>query len=59
MSDSNRGMIEAWNGVLFTKYSRFKHLLVDGLSQHSEAAFERCGHRQGARVLDIGCGFGD
>lgn len=59
MNDSNRAMIEAWNGVLFTKYSRFKHLLVDGLSQHSEAAFERCAYPQGARVLDIGCGFGD
>jgi len=32
---------------------------VDGLSQHSDAAFERCRHPQGARVLDVGCGFGD
>ena len=59
MDDSNRGMVEAWNGVLYTKFLRFKHVLVDGLSQHSDAAFERCGYAQGARVLDIGCGFGD
>ena len=32
---------------------------MDGLSQHSDAAFERCGHPEGARVLDVGCGFGD
>ena len=32
---------------------------MDGLSQHSDAAFERYGHPEGARVLDIGCGFGD
>lgn len=60
MNDSsNRVVIEAWNTVLFTKFCRFKHLLVDGLSQHSNAAFERCRHPLGARVLDVGCGFGD
>ena len=59
MNDSNSVIIEAWNTVLYTKFCRFKHLLVDGLSQHSDAALERCNHPQGARVLDIGCGFGD
>jgi ubiquinone/menaquinone biosynthesis C-methylase UbiE len=59
MDDSNSVIIEAWNTVLFTKFCRFKHLLVDGLSQHSDAAFERYGHPEGARVLDVGCGFGD
>jgi ubiquinone/menaquinone biosynthesis C-methylase UbiE len=59
MDDSNRGMVEAWNGVLYAKFLRFKHVLVDGLSQHSDAAFERCSYKQGERVLDIGCGFGD
>jgi len=59
MNDTNRVIVEAWNTVLFDKFCRFKHLLVDGLSQHSDAAFERCRHPQGARVLDVGCGFGD
>ena len=59
MDDSNRVIVEAWNTVLYTKFCRFKHLLVDGLSQHSDAAFERCRHPEGARVLDVGCGFGD
>jgi len=59
MDDTNRVIVEAWNTVLYTKFCRFKHLLVDGLSQHSDAAFERCRHPEGARVLDVGCGFGD
>lgn len=59
VDDSNAVIVEAWNTVLYDKFCRFKHLLVDGLSQHSDAALERCRHEQGARVLDVGCGFGD
>lgn len=59
LEQSNRIIVEAWNTILFQKFSRFKHLLIDGLSRHSEAAFERCPHAQGDRVLDVGCGFGD
>jgi ubiquinone/menaquinone biosynthesis C-methylase UbiE len=59
MDDRNRIIAEAWNTVLYKKFRRFRHLLVDGLSQHSDTAFERCGYTKGARVLDVGCGFGD
>jgi ubiquinone/menaquinone biosynthesis C-methylase UbiE len=59
MNESNRVIIEAWNTVLYEKFCRFRHLLVDGLSQHSDAAFQRCRYPAGARVLDVGCGFGD
>jgi len=52
-------VIEAWNTVLYDKFVRFKHLMIDGLSQHSDEAFSRYPFTQGARVLDIGCGFGD
>jgi ubiquinone/menaquinone biosynthesis C-methylase UbiE len=59
MDIPNSDIIEAWNTILFDKFVRFRHLLVDGLSQHSDAALERLPYPQGARVLDIGCGFGD
>jgi len=56
---SNAVIVEAWNTVLYDKFCRFKHLLIDGLSQHSDAALQRCSFPAGARVLDVGCGFGD
>jgi len=59
MDDSNRVIVDAWNTVLYEKFCRFRHLLVEGLSQHSDAAFDRCRYPEGARVLDVGCGFGD
>jgi len=59
MSEANDVVIEAWNTVLFDKFCRFRHLLVEGLSPHSNEALARHPHPQGTRVLDIGCGFGD
>jgi ubiquinone/menaquinone biosynthesis C-methylase UbiE len=59
MAEDNNIIIEAWNTVLFDKFCRFKHLLVQGLAGHSDEALTRHPHRRGARVLDVGCGFGD
>ncbi|HEX7043002.1 MAG TPA: methyltransferase domain-containing protein [Burkholderiales bacterium] len=57
--DDNGIIIEAWNTVLFGKFVRFKHLLIDGLAAHSDELLGRNLHPPGARVLDVGCGFGD
>ncbi len=51
--------IEAWNTVLFEKFCRFRHVMSKGLSGHSDELFRRMPYPAGARVLDIGCGFGD
>jgi len=52
-------VIEAWNTVLFDKFALFEHLLTSGLAPHSNEALSRHPPPAGARVLDVGCGFGD
>ena len=60
MSDvDNTIPIEAWNTVLFEKFCRFRHVLSHGLAGHSDELFRRRSYPAGARVLDVGCGFGD
>jgi SAM-dependent methyltransferase len=56
---ANEEAIEAWNGVLFDKFTRFRHLLGDGLAGHGDALLATCPPPEGGQVLDIGCGFGD
>ena len=51
--------IEAWNTVLFEKFSRFRAVVTKGNSGHSDELLRRWPYPSGARVLDIGCGFGD
>ena len=56
---SNDIVIEAWNTVLFKKFSRFKYLFIEGYAAISEEALKRHNPPEGANVLDVGCGFGD
>jgi len=51
--------VQFWNETLAPKFIRFKHILVDGLTQHSAAIFPSLPVQEGDRVLDVGCGFGD
>lgn len=48
-----------WNEILVPKFVRWKHIIVDGLTLHSEAIFPTLRVRPGDRVVDVGCGFGD
>jgi len=55
----NAEIIQAWDGPLYDRFVRFRHLLVAGLKEHGDAALALYPPPAGARVLDIGCGFGD
>ncbi len=60
MSDADNAIpIEAWNTILFEKFCRFRYALTQGLSGHSDELFRLKPYPTGARVLDVGCGFGD
>ena len=51
--------VDFWNEILVPKFIAYKHVLVDGLTHHSEAIFPSLKVDKGDAVLDVGCGFGD
>lgn len=51
--------VDFWNDVLVPKFVRWKHIIVDGLTLHSEAIFPTLRVNPGDKVVDVGCGFGD
>src|SRR5262245_59304626 len=55
----NEEATEAWSGVLFDRFVTYRGLVVAGLKAHGDAAMSLHPPPRGARVLDIGCGFGD
>ena len=48
-----------WNNVLVDKFERFRNILLDGLSYHSQVPLGRLELARGSRAVDVGCGWGD
>ncbi len=51
--------VEFWNNILVPKFVRWRHILVGGLTLHSEKIFPSLQVSKGDKVVDAGCGFGD
>ncbi len=58
-TDINTDFISVWNDILVPKFNRFRTILMEGLSLHSEVALEKLTLPANAQVLDVGCGWGD
>jgi SAM-dependent methyltransferase len=59
VAPGNEEAKEAWSGVLFDVFVKFRPLVVGGLGAHGETALDCAPPSPGDRALDIGCGFGD
>lgn len=58
-ASSRSQYVDFWNEVLVPKFVRWRHIIVDGLTLHSEKVFPSLAVRKGDAVVDAGCGFGD
>jgi ubiquinone/menaquinone biosynthesis C-methylase UbiE len=55
----NAEAIQAWDGPLYDRWVKFRHVVTTGLGAHGDAALAMVAPQPGQRVLDIGCGLGD
>ena len=55
----NAEAIQAWDGPLYDRWVRFRHVVTRGLGAHGDVALALVPPQPGQRVLDIGCGLGD
>ena len=55
----NAEAIEAWDGPLYDRWVKFRHVVTTGLGAHGDPALRLVPPQLGQSVLDIGCGLGD
>jgi ubiquinone/menaquinone biosynthesis C-methylase UbiE len=51
--------VDFWNEILVPKFTKYRHVLVGGLTHHSAKVLPSLEVKPGDRALDVGCGFGD
>ena len=56
---ANEEAVEAWSGVLFDRWARYRDVLAISIREFSDVAFDLCRPQPGERVLDVGCGLGE
>ena len=59
VAPANQEATDAWSGPLFDAFVKYRGLVIEGLGAHGETALEAYPPREGDRVIDLGCGFGD
>ncbi len=57
--EANTEFVDFWNEILVPKFTKYRHVLVGGLTHHSAKIFPSLEVHEGDRVVDVGCGFGD
>jgi len=48
-----------WNDTLAAKFERYRDILMNGLSHHSKVWLDEVQIAPGAKIVDVGCGWGD
>ena len=59
VTPGNTEAVEAWDGVLFDRFTEFRKVMVEGLGAHGDEGLRLLSPSPGERVIDLGCGFGD
>ena len=59
VTSGNAEAVEAWDGVLFDRFTEYRNVMVDALGAHGNEGLRLLAPIPGERVIDLGCGFGD
>jgi ubiquinone/menaquinone biosynthesis C-methylase UbiE len=57
--EASTEFVDFWNEILVPKFTKYRHVLVGGLTHHSAKIFPSLQVKEGDRAVDVGCGFGD